>query len=172
MNKRILIVDDEPLTRRSLYEILKFDGYEVITADDGLAALEIIKKAPPQIAIVDLKMPRLDGLGLLKEIKANSIKTEVILITGYGSIETAVEAMKQGAFDYISKPIVDSEIKINTAISLIDLNFIKFIKFVRFIKFIKLLTLFIILNSLLIYFYRFQIGSGMTKAHFNPKCLL
>jgi len=112
MNKRILIVDDEPLTRQSLYEILKFEGYDVVTANDGLEALETIKKISPQIAIVDLKMPRLDGLGLLKEIKANSIKTEIILITGYGSIETAVEAMKQGAFDYISKPIVDSEIKV------------------------------------------------------------
>ncbi len=112
INNRILVVDDEPLTRRSLYEILKFEGYDVVTANDGLEALETIKRISPQIAIVDLKMPRLDGLGLLKQIKANSIKTEIILITGYGSIETAVEAMKQGAFDYISKPIVDSEIKV------------------------------------------------------------
>ncbi len=112
INNRILVVDDEPLTRRSLYEILKFEGYEVVTANDGLEALETIKKISPQIAIVDLKMPRLDGMGLLKEIKAHSLKTEIILITGYGSIETAVEAMRQGAFDYISKPIVDSEIKV------------------------------------------------------------
>ena len=112
---RILIVDDEPLTRHSLYEILKFEGYKVTTAKDGLEAWELIDKSPsdiPDIMIADMKMPGMDGIELLKQIKLKGLDIAVILITGYGSIETAVEAMKEGAFDYITKPIVDSEIKV------------------------------------------------------------
>ncbi|MEA3561036.1 MAG: sigma-54 dependent transcriptional regulator [Candidatus Omnitrophota bacterium] len=111
-NHHILVVDDEPLTRQSLYEILKFEGYKVSTAQDGLEALDSIKKSPPGIIIADIKMPGMGGLQLLKEIRNNGLETAMILITGYGSIETAVEAMKEGAFDYITKPIVDSEIKV------------------------------------------------------------
>lgn len=111
-NNHILVVDDEPLTRQSLYEILKFEGYRVTTAKDGLEALQLIEKSPPDIIIADMKMPRMDGLQLLEETKAKGLEIAVILITGYGSIETAVEAMRKGAFDYITKPIVDSEIKV------------------------------------------------------------
>ncbi|MDD5069629.1 MAG: sigma-54 dependent transcriptional regulator [Candidatus Omnitrophica bacterium] len=111
-NKHILIADDEPLTRKSLYEILKFEGYRVSIAADGQSAWEIIEKDLPDILIADLQMPRLDGLGLLRKIKQSSLPTSVLLITAYGSVETAVEAMKEGAFDYITKPIVDNEIKI------------------------------------------------------------
>ncbi len=110
---RILIVDDEPLTRKSLYEILKFEGYRVDTAKDGQEALDIIEKQMPSVVITDLKMPGdIDGLTLLREIHSRDKDTAVVLITGYGSIENAVEAMKAGAFDYVTKPIVDSEIKL------------------------------------------------------------
>jgi DNA-binding NtrC family response regulator len=109
---RILIVDDEPLTRQSLYEILKFEGYKVNTANNGLEALESIEKSPPDIMITDMKMPGMDGIELLKQVKLKGLDIAVILITGYGSIETAVEAMRKGAFDYITKPILDSEIKV------------------------------------------------------------
>lgn len=111
-NNHILVVDDEPLTRQSLYETLKFEGYKVTTASNGLEALQSIEDSPPDIMIADMKMPGMDGLSLLREIKTKGLETVVILITGYGSIETAVEAMKEGAFDYITKPIVDSEIKV------------------------------------------------------------
>ena len=108
----ILIADDEPLTRQSLYEILKIEGYKVTTARDGLEALGLIEKLLPEIVISDMKMPGMDGLQLVKEIKSRGLEIPVILITGYGSIETAVEVMREGAFDYITKPIVDNEIKV------------------------------------------------------------
>ncbi|MBP7088267.1 MAG: sigma-54-dependent Fis family transcriptional regulator [Candidatus Omnitrophica bacterium] len=108
----ILIVDDEPLTRKSLFEILKFQGYKVSTSADGEEAYGIIEQECPDILITDLKMPKVDGLALLKKTKEISPDTTVILITAYGSIENAVSAMREGAFDYITKPIIDSEIKI------------------------------------------------------------
>lgn len=108
----ILIVDDEPLTRKSLFEILKFQGYKVSTSADGEEAHGIIEQEHPDIVITDLKMPKIDGLTLLKKAKEISPDTTVILVTAYGSIENAVSAMREGAFDYITKPIIDSEIKI------------------------------------------------------------
>ncbi|HAH21556.1 MAG TPA: DNA-binding response regulator, partial [Candidatus Omnitrophica bacterium] len=111
-DNHILIADDEPLTRQSLYEILKFEGYRVTTAKDGLEALGLIEKLLPEIVISDMKMPGMEGLQLVKEMKARGLEIPVILITGYGSIEAAVEAMREGAFDYVTKPIVDSEIKV------------------------------------------------------------
>jgi DNA-binding NtrC family response regulator len=111
-DNHILIADDEPLTRQSLYEILKLEGYKVSVANDGKEALDLILRLSPQIVIADLKMPRLDGLGLLKEIKSRGLDLAVILVTAFSSVDTAVEAMKSGAFDYITKPIMDGEIKI------------------------------------------------------------
>ena len=112
INTRILIVDDEPLTRQSLYEILKYEGYSVNTANDGREALGVIEKQKPSVIITDLKMPGLDGLSLLKEIRNKDKNIAVVLITAFGTIENAVEAMKEGAFDYVTKPILDSEIKL------------------------------------------------------------
>ncbi|MFA4992250.1 MAG: sigma-54 dependent transcriptional regulator [Candidatus Omnitrophota bacterium] len=109
---RILIVDDEPLVRRSLYEILRADGYMASMASDAEEALDKMKKSDYDIVISDMKMPRMDGIDLLKKIKSDYPRTEVVLITGFGNIETAVEAMKIGAFDYITKPIMDNEIKL------------------------------------------------------------
>lgn len=111
-NRRILIVDDEPLTRQSLCEILKIDGYKVSCAGDGEEACGILTEESPDIVITDLKMPRVDGLQLLRKIKEINPKIAVVLTTAYGTIENAVEAMKEGAFDYITKPIIDSEIRI------------------------------------------------------------
>ncbi|MCK5493435.1 MAG: sigma-54-dependent Fis family transcriptional regulator, partial [Candidatus Omnitrophica bacterium] len=111
-NKYILVVDDEPLTRKSLCEILRIEGYKVNQASDGEEALELIKKSRPEIIVTDLKMPKVDGLTLLREVKLKYPDIAVVLSTGYGSIETAVTAMKEGAFDYVTKPIIDNEIKI------------------------------------------------------------
>lgn len=111
-NAQILIVDDEPLIRKSLYEILRIDGYRVQMAETGEGALGILKKKNIDVVVTDFQLPKMSGLQLLEEIKRWSPKTEVILVTGYGTIESAVAAMKKGAFDYVTKPINDNEIKI------------------------------------------------------------
>ena len=108
----ILIVDDEPLIRKSLYEILRIEGYRVQMAETGEEALGILKKERFDVVVTDFQLPRMSGIELLEQIKRWSPKTEVILVTGYGTIESAVAAMKKGAFDYVTKPINDSEIKI------------------------------------------------------------
>lgn len=108
----ILIVDDEPLIRQSLYEIFRIEGYRAVMAQSGEEAVEFLKGGKTfDIVVADLKLPLMNGIELLKAIKKVSAQTEVILATGYGSIETAVDAMKMGAYDYITKPINDSEIK-------------------------------------------------------------
>ncbi len=108
----ILIVDDEPLIRKSLFEILKIAGFDAHTAASAEEAVSIFSTRSFDIVITDMKLPNMTGVELLGHIKEVSPSTEVILITGYGSIETAVEAMKKGAFDYVTKPVVDDEIKI------------------------------------------------------------
>ncbi len=107
-----MVVDDEPLVRRSLSELLTLSGYAVSTASNGKDALGLLKDYSTDIIITDIKMPEMDGVELLRDIKNRHLKIPVILITGYGSIESAVDAMKEGAYDYITKPIVDNEIKI------------------------------------------------------------
>lgn len=110
--EQVLVVDDDSLIRKSLYESLRLEGYEVITASDGAEAEEKLKSTPCRVVIADIKMPTMDGVELLRRIKKGHPETEVILITGFGSIESAVEVMKLGAADYITKPIVDDEIKL------------------------------------------------------------
>lgn len=111
-NRHILVVDDEPLVRRSLSEFLTLQGYAVTAASSAKEALGLLENYNADIVIADIKMPEMDGVELLKKIKIAHPETPVILITSYGSIENAVEAIKEGAYDYITKPIVDSEIKI------------------------------------------------------------
>ena len=111
-SEHILIVDDEPLIRKSLNEVLRLEGYKVSMAASGNEALEKIKQNTVNIVISDIKMQGVGGIELLKVLKKENPKISVILITGHGNIETAVEAMKLGAFDYITKPLVDNEIKI------------------------------------------------------------
>ena len=111
-NVQVLIVDDEPLIRKSLYEIMRIEGYRVQMAETGEAALSILKKERIDVVVTDFQLPKMTGIQLLEEVKRWSPKTEVILVTGYGTIESAVAAMKKGAFDYITKPINDTEIKI------------------------------------------------------------
>jgi len=108
----ILIVDDEPLIRESLYEILRIDGFRGHMASSGEEALKILKNQNYDIIVMDMKLPKLSGLELIEQVKKDAPETEVIMITGYGTIETAVEAMKKGAYDYITKPINDQEIKL------------------------------------------------------------
>ncbi|HEX2055749.1 MAG TPA: sigma-54 dependent transcriptional regulator, partial [Nitrospiraceae bacterium] len=103
-SRLVLVVDDEPSMRAALSETLRRMGHEVKTASDGLDAIEQIERLKPWLVLTDLKMPRLGGLDLVKEIKQKSPATLVILMTAYGTVETAVEAMKCGANDYILKP--------------------------------------------------------------------
>lgn len=113
-NKRyhILVVDDEPLIRESLYEILRIQGFNAYMASNGEEALALVRKQKIDIVITDMKLPRLSGLSVLYQTKEISPETEVILITGFGSVETAVEAMKKGAYDYLTKPVNDAEINL------------------------------------------------------------
>jgi len=106
MKKRakILVADDEAAIRESLSEWLSDVGHDVLTAEDGPQALGIIEKEKPSIVIADLVMPGMDGIELLKKAKEISPGIEVIIITAYGSIPTAITAMKEGAYDYIEKP--------------------------------------------------------------------
>jgi len=109
-DKRILIVEDERDMRDGLQKILSRQGYSVDTAGDGLHALEKIQQTHFQVVIADLKMPRLDGIGVLRKAKDIDNSIAVIIITGYGTVNTAVESMRLGASDYISKPFKTEEI--------------------------------------------------------------
>jgi len=101
---KILVVDDEAIVRESLRDWLSDVGHHVLTAENGPQALEIIEKEKPGIVIADLVMPGMDGIELLKKAKEISPNIEVIIITAYGSIPTAITAIREGAYDYIEKP--------------------------------------------------------------------
>lgn len=101
---KILVVDDEAIVRESLSEWLKDAGHQVLTAENGHSALDVIEKERPGIMIADLVMPGMDGIELMKRAKAKQPGIEVIIITAYASIPTAITAMKEGAYDYIEKP--------------------------------------------------------------------
>jgi len=109
---KVLVVDDDKDSRDSLVELLKGEDFEVWGMDSGGAALDILKEKDPGIILTDLKMPKMDGLQLLEQIKSTSPQSIVVVFTGYASIETAVKAMKLGAYDYIVKPFLFEEIKI------------------------------------------------------------
>ncbi|MGD9974542.1 MAG: sigma-54-dependent transcriptional regulator [Desulfatirhabdiaceae bacterium] len=101
----IMIVDDERSIVRSLSGLLSDEGYEVITAGNGYEALKKIETESPDLVLLDIWMPGLDGIETLKEIKKNNPLIQVIIITGHGNIETAIKAIKLGAFDLIEKPL-------------------------------------------------------------------
>jgi len=101
----ILLVDDEVAHLETLERVFTKEGYEVRTAEDGDEALETIRSEPIHLLITDLKMPGTDGMELLKLVQTISPETEVILMTAFGTVERAVEGMKQGAYDFVSKPI-------------------------------------------------------------------
>ncbi|PMP72150.1 MAG: Fis family transcriptional regulator [Thermodesulfovibrio aggregans] len=101
---KILVVDDEKITLKNLEHILKKEGYEVTATQSGVEALKLIEKQPFDIILTDIKMEKVDGFEILRKCKTLYPDTEVIMITGYATVENAVEAMKEGAFYYISKP--------------------------------------------------------------------
>jgi two-component system response regulator FlrC len=102
---RILVVDDDDGVRAFLADSLSLAGHEVDQAGDGVEALERIAARAYPLVVTDLKMPRLDGLGLVDRIKKDHPETEVIVVTAHGSVDSAVDAMKRGAFDFVQKPL-------------------------------------------------------------------
>ncbi len=109
--KTILVVDDEQSMRLVLSAMLKKEGYGVETAADGFEALDLIRKKDISVVVTDLKMPRLGGIGLLRRVMEKHPSVPVIIITAHGTIENAVEAVKKGAFDYITKPFDQEDLK-------------------------------------------------------------
>lgn len=101
---KVLIVDDERSIRHTLRDILEFEKYEVDEAADGMECLVKIKQNPYDVIILDIKMPKMDGMDALDRIQEIARETPVVMISGHASIDTAVEAVKKGAFDFISKP--------------------------------------------------------------------
>ncbi len=101
----VLFVDDEEEIRLTVEEYLSGQGYAVTTVDNGLAAIELVKERNFDVVLTDLKMPKFSGLELLKAIKEHRPDLEVVILTGFGTVKTAVEALKLGGYDYIQKPI-------------------------------------------------------------------
>ena len=123
MSKRILIVDDEKNMRWVLTEALAKEGYEVSEAGSGKEALKAVKEAPPDLMILDHKMPAPDGMEVLRKIRAKGSAFPVIMLTAHGNVEGAVEAMKAGASEYLTKPFDLEELKlaIEKAVRVADL---------------------------------------------------
>ena len=103
--KTILVVDDEDKVRESVKEVLTDEGYRVVDTADATRVLEMIEAEQPGLVLLDIWMPKIDGIGLLKEIKSKKPATNVVMISGHGNIHTAVTATKFGAFDFIEKPV-------------------------------------------------------------------
>ncbi len=105
MKKTILIIDDEPAIRQSMSDIFSDEGYTVICAEDGSQALSLLEKETPDLMFLDIWLPDSDGLKLLPGLKKEHPQVPIIMISGHGTIETAVQATKMGAFDFIEKPL-------------------------------------------------------------------
>jgi two-component system response regulator AtoC len=108
---QILVVDDEPNLRRVLSAQLARDGYEVLTAEDGEAGLELLREHHVDLIITDLRMPKVDGMELLRQALTMDPDLPVVMITAHGTVDTAVEALKLGAFDYVTKPFDQAEVR-------------------------------------------------------------
>ena len=110
--RRVLVVDDEDHLRRVVQVQLQQIGYEVETAANGADAIALLTKRPFALMLVDMRMPGMSGLDLLKKVQSEFPETVVIILTAYGTIETAVEAMRAGAYDYIAKPVHPDELRL------------------------------------------------------------
>lgn len=122
MKSRILVVDDEESIREFLEIMLKKENYEVTTADDGLRAKEILAKKSFDMVISDMQMPNVTGIELLKFVRENYPDVVFMMITAFGTTETAVDAMKMGAYDYVTKPFKIDEVRLNIANALRSKN--------------------------------------------------
>lgn len=111
---KILIVDDEAAIRSALKEVLEYEGFTISEAADGESALKMVLKESFDLIFCDIKMPKLDGLDFLSELKKEEIQVPVVMITGHGTIDTAVEAIKRGAYDFIQKPLDLNRVLVST----------------------------------------------------------
>ena len=101
---KILLIDDEAVFTNNMSKLLIYRGYRVETADSGDRAIRMLEEQDFDVIVLDLKMPGMDGITTLKEIKKLGLFTETLILTGHGSIDTALEAVKLGAYDYLTKP--------------------------------------------------------------------
>ena len=102
---KILIIDDERSIRNSMKDILSFEGHDVVLAENGMEGLVVVKTEKPEVVFCDIKMPKMEGIEVLQKIKVFSPETPVIMISGHGNIDTAIDAIKKGAYDFIEKPL-------------------------------------------------------------------
>ncbi|MBN2032388.1 MAG: response regulator [Deltaproteobacteria bacterium] len=128
MGKQLLLVDDEPGILKIMGISLADRGYGVLTAENGEEALRIFHDARPDLVLTDIKMPGMDGIELLKRIKQESPDTEVIMITGHGDMELAIQSLKHEASDFITKPIRDDVLDIALRRALVRLSYKKQLK--------------------------------------------
>ena len=105
MSTQVLVVDDDRSSVDIITEVLKREGHQLFIADGGRAAIQILERKRIDLVITDLQMPDMNGISLLKHISSQHIHTQVIILTGFGTIDSAVEAMSEGAFNYLQKPI-------------------------------------------------------------------
>ncbi len=108
---RLLVVDDEPVALRNLEKVLAREGYDVTTASSGMSALRQLRQKPFDVVLTDLRMEKVDGMHVLRRCKELHPDAEVILITGYAAVDTAIEAMKAGAYHYLPKPFKLDEVR-------------------------------------------------------------
>ena len=107
---RILVVDDEPGMRDMLRLVLEKEGYRVRAAASAEAALEVLEGEAFEVVLCDIRMTGMDGLGFLAEVEKRGIETTIIMMSAYGSVDTAIDCMKKGAYDYVSKPFKPDEV--------------------------------------------------------------
>ena len=110
---RILFVDDEEMLRINVKQLLEYEGYDVDAVENGIQGIQRLEEQPYDLVITDLMMPGIDGIGVMKYINEHLPNTMVILITGYASIESAIKAVRQGAYDYVTKPLDFDFLKIS-----------------------------------------------------------
>jgi serine phosphatase RsbU (regulator of sigma subunit) len=108
--KRILTIEDDPTVRMNIVAYLEDSGYEMLQASDGLEGLKTFSEAQPDLVLCDLRMPKLDGLDVLQQINQRSPDTPVVIVSGAGMIADAIQALKRGAWDYVTKPIPDMQV--------------------------------------------------------------
>ncbi|MBR4546479.1 MAG: response regulator, partial [Paludibacteraceae bacterium] len=111
---KILIIDDERAIRNTLKEILEFENYVVEVAEDGRVGLEMASATAYDLIFSDIKMPEMDGIELLSALREAEVESPVVMISGHGNIETAVDCIKRGAADFIEKPIDLNRLLITT----------------------------------------------------------
>lgn len=110
---KVLVIDDEDIVLKSCYRVLTPEGYDVKTAKSGVDGLKMLEKEPFDIVLVDIKMPDMDGIEVLRRVKGEWPDTQVIMITGYGTVSSIVTARKIGAFDYLQKPFTYDDLSLS-----------------------------------------------------------